>query len=73
MSDLMVERNVFERKVEKLLDGKPERYKQIIYSHIERHQDYLSKLGNNYCDIDVVISYMVQLDRTYVSIRDDNE
>ena len=73
MSDLMVERNVFERKVEKLLDGKPERYKQIICSHIERYQEYLSKLGNNYCDIDVVISYMVQLDRTYVSVRDDNE
>lgn len=70
MNDRITERLVFERKVEQLLLNKPARYKAIIQSHIDRHLSYSDKV---WCDIDVVIAYMVQLDKEYVSVRDDNE
>ena len=70
MSDRITERLVFEKKVEQLLLGKPQRYKAILQSHIDRHLSYSDRV---WCDIDVVIAYMVQLDKEYISVGDDNE
>lgn len=70
MSDRITERLVFEKKVEQLLLNKPQRYKDILQSHIDRHLSYSDRV---WCDIDVVIAYMVQLDKEYVSVRKDNE
>lgn len=70
MSDRITERLVFEKKVEQLLLGKPQRYKNILQSHIDRHLSYSDRV---WCDIDVVIAYMVQLDKEYVSVGEDNE
>lgn len=70
MSDRITERLVFEKKVEQLLLGKPQRYKDILQSHIDRHLSYSDRV---WCDIDVVIAYMVQLDKEYISVGDDNE
>lgn len=70
MSERITERLVFEKRVEQLLLNKPRRYMDIIQSHIYRHLSYSDKVS---CDIDIVIAYMVQLDKEYVSVRDDNE
>lgn len=72
MSDKIIERNVFERKVEKLLLNKPERYKNIIQAQIDRHLLYAEKINEISYNIDLVISYMVKLDQEYISIREDN-
>lgn len=69
MSERLNNRLVFERKVEKLLINKPQRYKDIIQSHIDRHLIYSDGVD---FDIDIVIAYMVQLDKEYVSVREDN-
>lgn len=69
MSDRITERLVFERHVERLLLGKPHRYQDIIHSHIDRHLSYSDRVS---LDLDVVIAYMVQLDKEYVSVREDN-
>lgn len=69
-NDRMIERVNFETEVEKLLIGKPKRYGQILQSHIDRHLQY-SKGGS--IPLDIVIMYMVQLDKEYVSVREDLE
>ena len=70
MSGRITERLVFERKVGQLLLNKPQRYKDIIQSHIDRHLSYSDRVC---CDIDVVIAYMVQLDKEYVREAEDAE
>ena len=70
---LMEDRIMFEHRVEQLLQGKPERYKQIIWSKIYRAMEYQDKMTEAYIGTDVVIGFMVQLDGEYVSNRQDNE
>ena len=69
-NDRMVERVSFETEVEKLLKGKPKRYGQILQYHIDRHLQY-SK-GKS-IPLDIIIMYMVQLDKEYVTVREDLE
>ena len=71
--DRMINRIIFEEDVAKLLMDKPTRYKQIIYQMIDRAMAYKGKVCDKYISIDTVIGFMVQLDREYVSVREDNE
>ena len=69
----MEERVIFQVRLEALLKDKPHRYRDIIKAHIERHQEYMDKINLGRISIESVISYMVQLDKEYVSVRGDNE
>ena len=47
-----------------LLQGKSQEYKQMIYDKITQHNKYLSSIGmKSVTDINIIISYMVQLDK----------
>ena len=47
-----------------LLQGKSKEYKQILYAKITQHNKYLSSIGmKSITDINIVISYMIQLDK----------
>lgn len=47
-----------------LLQYKPQAYKQMIYDKITQHNKYLSSIGmKSVADINIVISYMIQLDK----------
>ena len=47
-----------------LLQGKSQEYKQILYAKITKHNKYLSSIGmKSVADINIVISYMIQLDK----------
>lgn len=47
-----------------LLQGKSQEYKQMLYDKITQHNKYLSSIGmKSITDINIVISYMVQLDK----------
>ena len=70
---MMEDRIMFQDKVEKLLADKPERYKQIIWTKINRAMSYQDGISDRFIGTDVVIGFMVQLDGEYVTIREDNE
>ncbi len=47
-----------------LLQYKSQEYKQMIYDKITQHNKYLSSIGmKSITDINIVISYMIQLDK----------
>lgn len=47
-----------------LLQGKSQEYKQMLYDKITQHNKYLSSIGmKSITDINIVISYMIQLDK----------
>ena len=47
-----------------LLQGKSQEYKQMLYDKITQHNKYLSSIGmKSVADINIVISYMIQLDK----------
>lgn len=47
-----------------LLQGKSQEYKQMLYDKITQHNKYLSSIGmKSVTDINIVISYMIQLDK----------
>lgn len=47
-----------------LLQDKPQEYKQMLYDKITQHNKYLSSIGmKSATDINIVISYMIQLDK----------
>ena len=47
-----------------LLQYKSQEYKQMIYDKITQHNKYLSSIGmKSVADINIVISYMIQLDK----------
>lgn len=47
-----------------LLQYKPQEYKQMLYDKITQHNKYLSSIGmKGITDINIVISYMIQLDK----------
>lgn len=47
-----------------LLQYKSQEYKQMIYDKITQHNKYLSSIGmKSVTDINIVISYMIQLDK----------
>ena len=69
----MENRIMFDYDVDRLLVGKPERYKQIIRAKIKRAMEYQEKVSDKYISTDLVIGFMVKLDEDYVSVREDNE
>lgn len=66
---------IFQINVDKMLKDKPDRFKRIIQSKIDRHNEYLAKVNVDLelNDLNIVAQYIVQLDSEYVSIREDNE
>ena len=66
---------IFKINVDKMLKDKPDRFKRIIQSKIDRHNEYLAKVyvDLELNDLNIVAQYIVQLDSEYVSIREDNE
>lgn len=47
-----------------LLQDKSQEYKQMLYDKITQHNKYLSSIGmKSITDINIVISYMIQLDK----------
>lgn len=47
-----------------LLQDKSQEYKQMLYDKITQHNKYLSSIGmKSATDINIVISYMIQLDK----------
>lgn len=47
-----------------LLQDKSQEYKQMLYDKIAQHNKYLSSIGmKSVTDINIVISYMIQLDK----------
>lgn len=47
-----------------LLQYKPQEYKQMLYDKITQHNKYISSIGmKSVTDINIVISYMIQLDK----------
>lgn len=47
-----------------LLQDKSQEYKQMLYDKITQHNKYLSSIGmKSVTDINIVISYMIQLDK----------
>ena len=47
-----------------LLQYKSQEYKQMIYDKITQHNKHLSSIGmKSVTDINIVISYMIQLDK----------
>lgn len=66
---------IFKINVDKMLKDKPDRFKRLIQSKIDRHNEYLAKVNVDLelNDLNIVAQYIVQLDSEYVSIREDNE
>lgn len=47
-----------------LLQGKSQEYKQMLYDKVTQHNKYLTSIGmKSVTDINIVISYMIQLDK----------
>lgn len=66
---------IFQINIDKMLKDKPDRFKSIIQSKIDRHNEYLARVNVDLelNDLNIVAQYIVQLDSEYVSIREDNE
>lgn len=65
MSDRIIDRNTFYRKVDKLLLNKPDKYIEIIQKKVNKHLEYAEKIDELSYNIDIVIAYMVTLDSEY--------
>lgn len=65
---------IFQINVDKMLKDKPDRFKSIIQSKIDKHNEYLTMVSVDLelNDLNIVAQYIVQLDSEYISIRDDN-
>lgn len=61
----IIDRNIFERKVEQLLKNKSVSFKENIHNKINRYIEYASIIKEELPSLEVVISWVVELDIHY--------